>query len=170
MQLRPLDENDAEAFWRLRLRGFKEEPESFGTSYEEATERPLEDVARELRREGERADDVVIGAFAPELVGHAGLLRERRKKRHHRATLWGMYVAREARGQGVGRALVAEIVRHARLLDGLEQIALTVIAENAQACRLYESLGFRVYGHSTRALHVGERFLDEKLMLLDLRS
>ena len=165
MHVRLLREADIDDFWRLRLRGFREEPESFGTSYEEAVGRSMADVTRDFQRDGV----IVAGAFSPALVGIAGLERETRHKRRHRATLWGMYVAAEARGQGVGRALVDELVRAARASSGLEQILLTVKAHNEPAIALYKKLGFEIYGTASRAMLLGDRAFDEALMRLDLK-
>ncbi|MFT3883034.1 MAG: GNAT family N-acetyltransferase [Gemmatales bacterium] len=49
-----------------------------------------------------------------------------------------LYVAQEARGQGVGRSLVQAVVDSAR---GRFQL-LRVRTENAEAGRLYEKMGF----------------------------
>jgi ribosomal protein S18 acetylase RimI-like enzyme len=166
MHVRDLGEGDAADYWALRLRGFRDDPESFGSSYDELAHRPVAEAAHDLRI-GEA--DFVLGAFAPELVGIAGLRREPRRKRSHRATLWGMYVSPEARGRGIGRALVDEIVRRARAATGLEQIILTVMAHNQAAIALYRAAGFESYGHATRAMLLGDRAFDEELMWLDLR-
>jgi ribosomal protein S18 acetylase RimI-like enzyme len=163
MQVRQLDENDAAQFWALRLQGFRDEPESFGSSYEEQAGRPLAEVGREMTDGA-----LVLGALSPRLMGIVGLRREERVKRRHRASLWGLYVSPEARRQGVGRALLGEILRRARA-EGLEQILLTVMAHNQGAIALYRSFGFQIYGHAPRALLLGDRAFDEKLMRLDLR-
>jgi len=39
MEVRKLTETDAEAFWNIRLRALRDNPESFGASYEEFLER-----------------------------------------------------------------------------------------------------------------------------------
>jgi ribosomal protein S18 acetylase RimI-like enzyme len=165
MQVGELNENDAADFWALRLRAFRDEPEAFGSSYEEQARRPLPDVARDLKP-GDGS--FVLGARAPGLMGIAGLRRETRRKRRHRAELWGMYVSPEARGQGVGRALLDEILRRARSALGLEQIILTVMAHNQAAIGLYRAVGFEVYGHAPRAMLLGDRAFDEDLMRLEL--
>ena len=165
MKVRQLNEHDAADFWALRLRAFRDEPESFGSSYEESAGRALTDVARDLHP-GE--GHFVLGAFSPGLVGIAGLRREPRRKRSHRAELWGMYVSPEARGQGVGRALLDDMLRRARAAAGLEQIILTVMAHNQAAIALYRAVGFEVYGHAPRAMLLGDRAFDEELMRLDL--
>ena len=52
-----------------------------------------------------------------------------------------IYVRPEARGRGVGRALLAELVEPAREA-GLAHVSLEVLVRNADARRLYERLGF----------------------------
>ncbi len=79
-----------------------------------------------------------------------------------------MYVAPEARGQGIARALVSELIARARALPGLEQINLAVVTTNAAARNLYLALGFEVFGVERRALKLGDTYLDEELMVLML--
>lgn len=170
-KLRTLTADDAAAFWRLRLQAFRDEPLAFGSTVEDHAGRPLSDVARELGR-GE--DHYAVGAFLPGdrgevLVGILGLDRDRRVKRRHRAKVWGMYVDPSARGRGIGQALVDEIVARARRTAGLEQLHLTVMADNAAAQRLYERAGFAVYGRAPRAMILDGKGYDEHLLWLDLR-
>lgn len=115
-----------------------------------------------------------MGAFLSEagreaLVGMLGLDRDRRAKRRHRAKVWGMYVDPSARGRGVGQALVDEIVSRARRTPGIEQLYLTVMADNGSAQRLYERAGFAVYGRAPRAMILDGKGYDEHLLWLDLR-
>ena len=58
MEVRQLDETDVADYWRLRLRGSKEEPEAFGSSFEEQAERLLAGVAR-----GFRSEAIVVGVL-----------------------------------------------------------------------------------------------------------
>jgi len=52
-----------------------------------------------------------------------------------------IYVRPEARGRGIGRALLAELVEPAREA-GLAHVSLEVLMRNTEARRLYERLGF----------------------------
>ena len=52
-----------------------------------------------------------------------------------------IYVRPEARGRGIGRALLAELVEPARTA-GLEHVSLEVLVRNSEARRLYDRLGF----------------------------
>jgi RimJ/RimL family protein N-acetyltransferase len=70
------------------------------------------------------------------------------------------------RAKGVARAMLIELLRQARLLPGVEQINLTVNANQAAARRLYSSLGFKAFGHEPRALKVGDGYVDEDHMVL----
>ncbi len=45
-----------------------------------------------------------------------------------------------------------ELIKRAKECDGLEQISLTVVANNHPAKHLYKSVGFVVYGHERNAL------------------
>ncbi len=111
--------------------------------------------------------DFLLGAYesanAP-LIGVVGLLRNQSDKERHKASVVGMYVAPEAAGRGVGRALLNELLARAAQVEGLRQIQLMVSSRNEAARKLYESLGFRKYGCEVDALNVGGVFHDADLM------
>ncbi len=65
---------------------------------------------------------------------------------------------------------MAEALARATPLPGLEQVHLAVVATNAAAVTLYRSLGFTVYGRDPRALKLGDRYVDEELMVRRVRS
>jgi ribosomal protein S18 acetylase RimI-like enzyme len=68
------------------------------------------------------------------------VLGERGRKTAH---VTDFYVRPEARGRGVGRALLSELVAPAREA-GLGHVSLEVLVHNTDARRLYERLGFAV--------------------------
>ncbi len=107
-------------------------------------------------------ENYVLGAFIEaDLVGTARFVRETGRKVQHRGGIFGMYVTPEARGRGVGRALLEKIFAGARQLEGLEQLHLSVTEQNAAAKALYLSCGFEVYATEPRALKISSRYLDE---------
>ncbi|MFU1479004.1 GNAT family N-acetyltransferase [Roseovarius sp. C7] len=63
----------------------------------------------------------------------------------------GICVAREARGQGIGSALLDAILAEARRHD-LPRVRLDVVAENPRARALYERKGFVAAGDSELGL------------------
>ena len=170
MIIRRLAEDDAGVFRELRLRALRESPEAFGSSYEETVAQPLASMAQRLRPDPAAPDDFVLGAFAPALIGMVGFRRELRRKTCHKGTIWGMYVAREMQGRGIGRALLERLLAEGREQLGLEQITLYVVSSNLAARHLYASCGFTLYGVEPHALKLDGSYLDEDLMILHLRG
>jgi RimJ/RimL family protein N-acetyltransferase len=102
------------------------------------------------------------------LVGVAGLGRQRTRKSRHRGGVWGMYVAPEARGRGVGRALLDALIAHARTVDGLHRLELGVEATNTAARELYLRAGFTPYGVQPDAYRMDGKSWDSEMMTMDL--
>jgi RimJ/RimL family protein N-acetyltransferase len=166
--IRSLGPDDALASWELRLRGFEESPGAFKTEAAEWRAKPYVEHERMLRGETGSPEDFLLGAFSPSLCGQVGLRRETRRKCAHRARLWGMYVAPEARGNGVAIELVAELLLRARRIPGLAIIELTVMADNASALALYRRAGFERFGYQPRAVKVDDTYFDEEHLMLDI--
>lgn len=164
MEIRRLTDRDAESYRLLRHEALEQEPLAFTDSVAEHEAMTLEAIRNRL---GSAEDNFVLGAFIDrQLIGMAGFFRRRGEKIRHRGGIWGVYVSKECRGKGVGRAVLAELIGVVRLLPGMEQVALAVSRENVGARSLYESLGFELYGCERRALKIGNEYVDEELMVL----
>ena len=154
LAIRHLVPEDAAVYRTLRLRGLKEHPDAFTSSHVEESEKPLAATERRLAPD---SGDWVFGAFiANELAGLAGLSREPRAKNRHKASVFGMYVAREHGRRGVGAALLRQVIDAARSQPGIEQLVLTVTDTNVAARTLYENFGFRSFGVEPRAIRVND--------------
>ena len=164
MEIRPLIANDAEAWWHLRLEMLRNDPESFAESVEEHQGMTMETVRNRL--DGDATRHFVIGSFEEGiLTGTVGFFRRHHHKERHKGHIWGVYVRPESRGKGVARAMMHEVIRRARQLDGLEQITL-VASAHLPARKLYEALGFETYGVERRSLKIGANYVDDVLMAL----
>lgn len=167
MEIRVLDEKDAEVCHQLRLQSLLDSPEAYLTTYEIQAARPIEKIREQLKPEDGK---FTLGAFqADRLVGMVTFVREFKPKIIHKGNLYAMYVAPEARGQGIGKKLVTELIQRASQLSGLEQINLSVISENAAAKALYASCGFEVFGIERNAMKAGNQYWDEENMALRLK-
>ena len=166
LEIRILTADDAEEYRTLRLRALREEPEAFGSSWEEENARPLELTIVRLVADGMTA----FGGFddAGRLAGMVRLRRQDGVKAEHKADILGMYVAPEVRGRGLGRMLLDAAITQARATPGIEQLMLAVNATNLPARNLYLALGFEPFGREPRALKISERYFDEDYMALFL--
>lgn len=166
MHIRRLKPEDAAAFQAFRLSALQEAPTAFGSSFEEEVSFPPSIIEGRLAL---KPDQGPFGAFEDQkLIGLIALGRESKKKLSHKALVWGMYVKPSHRGKGIGNALLHEALSLARSASGVVQVNLSVNANNTSAIRLYESAGFKIFGHEPSALHINGEFHDELHMYLRL--
>lgn len=167
MEIRPLDENDAAAYWNLRLESLQKEPLVFGKAAEEHQATKIEVFADRFHNATD--DNFTLGAFErDELIGMATFIREKGIKDRHKGRIYGVYVTTSQRGKGLGNALLAALLKKAQAIPGLEQILLAVAAGQEAAIQLYRKFGFKAFGTEPRALKVGSEYVDEMHMLLML--
>jgi ribosomal protein S18 acetylase RimI-like enzyme len=163
MHIRALVPSDAPAFQALRLRGLQECPEAFASSYEEEVDTPLEEIENRLQP---KSDSAIFGAFhGSMLCALLGLQRESMAKLAHKSFIWGVYVAPETRGRGVGVQILSHALSHAVAVLGTRQVNLGVNTKNSAAVALYKKLGFVEYGLERGFLCVGGVLQDEYQMV-----
>ncbi|WP_042434832.1 GNAT family N-acetyltransferase [Streptacidiphilus anmyonensis] len=85
----------------------------------------------------------------------------------HIRAIQGLLVAPEARGLGLGRALLHAALARARA-EGALRVTLRVLAGNTVARSLYETAGFEVTGVQPREFLVAGEYQDDVLMGIDL--
>jgi L-amino acid N-acyltransferase YncA len=78
-----------------------------------------------------------------------------------------VYVAPDAQGRGVGRALLAAVVASAER-DGIWTVQTGIFPENQASVRLHQACGFRVVGVRERLGRLRGRWRD--VLLLERRS
>ena len=90
------------------MRGLREHPEAFTSSFEEDVVKPIAATEARLAADG---DTAMWGAFVDgALAGGIGLMRERRLKNRHKADIVAMYVIPEYARRGIGRALLEHAI------------------------------------------------------------
>jgi ribosomal protein S18 acetylase RimI-like enzyme len=162
MEIRLLDSGDAEIYRKIRLMSLMDYSEAFLTTYEIEKEKPIEQIHRNLKISDHR---FTLGAFSNNrLTGIVTFVRETNPKISHKGNVYAMYVLPEHRGKGIGKALIKELITRAKACDGLEQINLTVISNNNSAKRIYEEIGFVVFGTEQNALKFCDQYWDEDLI------
>ncbi|GAB2545446.1 GNAT family N-acetyltransferase [Spirosoma aerophilum] len=117
-------------------------------------------------------DSFTLGLLtdSDELAGVVSFQREgqTREKIRHKGLLFRMYVAPAHAGKGLGRMLLEETIRRARLLPHMKQINLTCASTNEVAKRQYEKVGFRTFALEKNSLYDEGTYHDEVQMVLFL--
>ena len=99
------------------------------------------DEETELIRKRDLARSLFLVAVVDrKLVASADIQRGKHSKNAHTASL-GISVAKPARGLGLGKAVVEDLLRWAKS-EGVRKVTLAVFATNESAIALYRQLGF----------------------------
>ena len=151
-----LHPTDAADYRALMLDAYARRPDAFTSTVAERASLPLA-WWRSRLAEGERPAEMVLGVRREgRLDAVAGLAFEKRERLRHKALLFGMWVAPEARRRGVGRTLVEAVLAQAGARAGIALVQLTVTQGNLEAQALYERCGFRPFGIEPMAVAAGE--------------
>lgn len=166
MQVRLLEPDDVPDIIALRQQALLTSPLAFTASPEDDRGLSLEFMRSSLANV---ASSAVFGAFDDEiLVGMLGIVVSEKLKSRHKATIWGMFVIPQARGRGVGTALLQAAIGRARSWSSVVQVQLSVTEAAGEARRLYEQAGFCKWGTQPRALQWEGHFVAEHHLVLDL--
>ncbi len=155
--VRRLVDADYESLREIRLEALCLHPEYFSAELE------IEEAFTREQWLSRLASAATFGGFANgALDGVVVFVKPSSKKTRHTGELGAMYVRAAARGTGLSDALIEAIIGHA--INEVEQLKLTVNAENARAIRFYERHGFRTIGKYPNSLRVGGRTYEELIM------
>ncbi len=110
------------------------------------------------------SDISLVGLRDGQIVASAGLFRRSLSLRQRHVASVGMSVAREAQGQGVGKAMLGALVDYADNWAQVLRLELTVFADNERAIGLYKSFGFEIEGRHRADTLRGGRYLDSLTM------
>jgi len=170
-EVRRLIPADFDQYYALRLAGLVECPAAFTTDADAWRSASKETIERHLLT-SESSDAPILGAWKEdgELVGILGLNREQRRSVSHKAGLWGFYVSAPCRQQGIGRALLIEVISLAGNLPDLRQLRAVVPTSSQQALSLVEKIGFLRFGLERDARQVNGSFHDQVYLWYLLRD
>ncbi len=163
IKIQPLPESRWEECRDLRLEGLKEEPLAFGSSYEE--EEIL--TEQEWRKRNNNAICALDNNFP---VGMVVVICESKLKAKHIANIFGLYVKKSHRGNGVGNRLMEGAIQKLKEAEWIKKIRLTVNTEQTAAIGLYKKFGFKEVGVLKNELFYDGKYYDELIMELLLED
>lgn len=120
----------------------------------------------------DKVDSFTLGAYSEnQLAGIVSFARDGgdREKLRHKGVLFRMYVSKHFRGQGIAKKLIQTLVERVNQIADIEQINLTVIANNDNAKKLYEKFGFVTFGSESNAIKWKGKYFTEDQMTLKLK-
>jgi len=165
--VRPVRADEADDLFRLRLRALACDPNAFDQTVQDAQEKGAGPLAEMVASSVAGRDLALVADDGGGLVGLVLVTHSRRPRSQHRARLWGMWVAPEARSRGVGGELVGGAVDWCRR-RGIEMVDLWVVTDHVAAIRVYQRAGFRVCGTTRDGMRWQGRPQDEHQMTLHL--
>jgi GNAT superfamily N-acetyltransferase len=164
VEIRRLEPDDWRAFRELRLAALAESPDAFGSTLERERDATESQWLGWITGEGWGGD---VATFAADDVGsvigsatgfHAG-------DDPRVAHLFGMWVRPDRRKHGVGRDLVAAVVRWASGHPDVEQVVLRVTDSNHDAVRFYSSCGFADTADAPQPLREGSPLMTRTMRM-----
>lgn len=149
----------AAAYRALMLEAFATHPDAYTSSALERAAQPLVWWEGRLQEKPD-ASEVVFGAIgANELRGVVGVSFASREKVRHKAKVFGMYVSKGSRGDGLATSLLQSALEEARTRAGVTIAQLTVTKGNISAEQLYTRAGFVSFGVEPCAVKVSDGYI-----------
>ncbi|MBI4452746.1 GNAT family N-acetyltransferase [Candidatus Woesearchaeota archaeon] len=157
IQVKKLHSNRWKEYKALRLEALKKEPTSFGSSYAEETK--LSEV--EWKR---RLKNTIFALADDKRVGMIAFIFNNKIKARHIVNIFGVYVKKEYRSQGIGKKLIDNALLLISKNKKIMKIDLCVNQKQKAAISLYKKYGFKIVGRLKKDLFVNGKFYDELLM------
>lgn len=99
------------------------------------------------------------------IAGNCEVSRHTKLKARHRASI-GVALMSEFWGQGIGTAMLRELIHIAQGWEGLAQLELEFIEGNNRARALYEKMGFRIVGMRPDAFRMKDGSLRSEYIMM----
>lgn len=151
-------EDDAAQITRIYNQGI-EDRATFETEPREVSERKQWLLSRNPRH------PVIVALRDERLQGWAALNPFNPREAYRFVADLSIYVAREARGTGVGSALMADLIERARAFE-YHKIVLATFPHSTAALRLYDRFGFREVGDYKEQGLLDGNWTDTRIMEL----
>lgn len=107
---------------------------------------------------------LLVAEFKGRIIGNIDFHIGKRQRTSH-AGIFGMGIVKEWRSQGVGSALLGELIKWAKSNSQVEKISLRVLANNQRAIGLYKKFGFQQEGYCAKEIKISpNEYVDDLQM------
>lgn len=97
----------------------------------------------------------IVAEYNNDIIGFLTFHNGMRKRIKHVGTL-GMTVAKDYRNQGIGKAMLSELLQWAKNNPLIEKVTLEVFETNKHAIALYKQLGFKEEGRMIKGIKIND--------------
>lgn len=150
----------------LRLEALKEDPEAFGSTYEEDADKPDEEWKSRLEKAQKLKNYWMFFAkLNGELVGMVGARETSPPDTPPIIKIYGVYVSSKVRGKGIGKKLMTYLLEEITKNPKWKKARVKVFPTQKIAINLYKSLGFKIIDKITEDFPGGtkrETYMMEK--------
>ncbi|OPA77769.1 hypothetical protein BVG16_15175 [Paenibacillus selenitireducens] len=163
--IRKLTVEDADTLWALRLQSIREHPTMFFSSYEEMTDRKLDEFKKTYPAS---EDQFILGAWgeSEQLIGMVGFRKAPVSKNiMNHGNLWGLYVQASYQNLGIGKQLIEAMLDALQEMKDLTAVTLGVMSHNEAAIHVYQQFGFELYDVEKDAFTYKGQSYDHQLMI-----
>ena len=138
----------------------------FMSRYPEEVTVSVETQSRFLQMIENDPDDFMLAAYIDgRMVGNAAVTRVRSNLKYRHRANFGISLREEVCGLGLGTIMMREILTIVKQ-TALEQLELTVFADNTRAIRLYEKAGFVKTGVLPRAYRLKDGSYHDEVQMV----
>lgn len=155
-----MPETEWKACRDLRLEALKEEPLAFGSSFEE------EILFTQVEWQS-RIHNAFFAFGTERLAGMIVYVCQSNMKAQHIANIYGLYVKKSFRGQGISSQLLEHTLAVLKSTF-IKKVRLTVNPVQSAAHRLYNKYNFKEVGVLKNELFFEGKYYDEVIMELQL--
>jgi RimJ/RimL family protein N-acetyltransferase len=155
--IKKLPEERWQEYRDLRLEALEKEPLAFSSSYEDEQSTP-ENIWRQ------RINNNMFILADDKPVGVAGFARNTHKKTNHVCEMFGVYVRKEYRGQGIGKKLIEAVLAEMQQIEGVKILEVGVNPTQKAAKHIYQNYGFKTVGHFRKWMCVDGKYYDTLIM------
>ena len=165
---RELNEADASAYQALRLKALQDTPHAFTRSYDDECVLSDQDFEHHLIATDAR---FTLGVFDGKgLIASVYFFRLPLLQRRHLGEITDLYVEPSYRSEEIGTDLINDCLVRAADMAYLTFINATCSSDSSHALRLFEKVGFEVWGVETNALQVDGKYVTQLHMRKQLHD
>jgi L-amino acid N-acyltransferase YncA len=143
---------------------------SHGLASFEETPPGIDEMMDRFRRLKGQSFPYLVAERARELLGYSYAGPYRARSAYRFTIENSVYVARHAAGQGLGRALLGELIRECEKGPWRQMVAIIGNSENKASIALHASLGFRLVGTLRAVGYKHDQWVDSVLMQRELNQ